>query len=98
MQYQLRIYKVKPGRMDEFVREWRETMLPLRAKFGFRADSAWRSTDDATFTWVVGYDGDREFDDVDREYTTSPERQSVDPNPGRHLESWHAERITEVEY
>ena len=98
MQYQLRVYKVKPGRMDEFLREWRETMLPLRARFGFRAHSAWRSDDDSTFTWVVGYDSDRPFDEVDAEYTSSPERRNVDPNPGRHLESWEAHRVTGVDF
>ena len=37
MRFQLRVYRIEEGSLDEFVREWRELLLPLRRKLGFSA-------------------------------------------------------------
>jgi hypothetical protein len=84
---QLRMYQIAPGEMDEFVREWRSSVVPLRRTFGFRLDNAWRIPGEDTFVWVITYEGDGQFADADAAYYASPERKAVQPNPARHIAS-----------
>jgi hypothetical protein len=83
MEYELRLYTVKPGEMDEFVAEWRENVLPLRRAAGFELVGAWQTEDDR-FAWILGYDGD--FDAADAAYYESDTRRAVHPDPARHLD------------
>jgi len=41
MQFQLREYTIEAGRLEDFVREWRELVLPLRERLGFPVVGAW---------------------------------------------------------
>jgi NIPSNAP len=87
MQCQLRMYRVKPGELDDFVDEWRSHVLPLRLAVGFRVLGPWVVADDR-FVWLVGHD---ELDRADAAYYASPERAALDPDPARHLdpiETW----------
>ena len=83
MIYQLRDYTVNQGAMDAWVKEWTETVLPLRRKWGFEVVGAWVLENENRFVWIIGYDGD--FEARDAEYYASPEREGVDPDPARHL-------------
>jgi hypothetical protein len=83
MKYQLRSYRVRPGEMDEWLREWRELVYPLRLEHGFRIVGAWVNRTEDRFVWIVGHD---EFDAADRAYYASPARVAMDPDPARHLE------------
>jgi hypothetical protein len=81
MQFQLREYTVLAGRLDDFVREWREHVLPLRVARGFSVFGPWIERESDRFVWVLGYDGDiRAADDA---YYTSEERRAMDPDPAR---------------
>ncbi len=81
MQFQLREYAIEEGRLDEFVREWRELVLPLRMSLGFSVFGPWVEREASRFVWVVGYDGDiRAADDA---YFASPGRAAMDPDPAR---------------
>ena len=35
-EYQLRIYKIRAGRMAEFIEGWRAHIVPSREEFGFK--------------------------------------------------------------
>jgi hypothetical protein len=94
MTYQLRSYVVKPGEMDEWLTEWREKVLPLRRKFGFEVVGAWIVEEENRFVWVLGHDGD--FGARNDEYYASPERESMDPDPARHLESTETKLMSPV--
>ena len=83
MQTQVRVYRVRPGELDGFVREWTELVVPLRRQFGFEIPAAWASEEDDSFVWVVGHPGD--LVDADRAYYASPERAGLDPDPARHI-------------
>ena len=85
MRYQLRVYRAKPGKLDDFVREWRALVVPLRERFGFQVEAAWRGDDGETFAWLVGYKGAGSFEDADAAYYASEERRSFDPDPARHI-------------
>ena len=81
MTTQIRVFQIESGSVDAFVAEWRERVAPLRRRFGFEIVSAWASTDDDTFVWLLSHDGD--FEQADRAYYASPERAALDPDPAR---------------
>jgi hypothetical protein len=83
MQFQLRVYRARPGELDDFVREWTEHVLPLRLRFGFSVLGPWVAEDEDLFVWILGHDGDWEAEDA--RYYASPERHAIDPDPARHL-------------
>jgi hypothetical protein len=81
MQFELREYAIVDGRLDDFVREWTKQVLPLRVAAGFSVLGPWVARDSGRFVWLLGYDGD--LRSADAAYSRSPERRSVDPDPGR---------------
>jgi NIPSNAP protein len=83
VRFQLRVYIVKAGAMDAFVREWHEHVRPLRLSHGFSVLGPWTGDDGETFVWILGHDED--FEAADEAYYTSEERRAVDPDPARHL-------------
>jgi hypothetical protein len=81
MQFQLREYTIVDGRLDDFVAEWRERILPLRLATGFSVLGPWVERDLGRFVWIIGYDGDlAEGNDL---YYSAPERAAMDPDPAR---------------
>ena len=84
MRAQVRIYRTRPGEVEAFAAEWRESVVPLRRRFGFTVEHAWASADDDTFVWVVGFAGD-DWEAAERAYYESPERAALDPDPARRI-------------
>lgn len=82
MTFQLRMYVVNDGELDEWVAEWRERVLPLRRAHGFSVQGPWIVPDESRFVWILGHE---DFETADREYYASPERAALDPDPARHL-------------
>ena len=76
MASQLRVYKVKDGRMEEFVALWRDHLVPAREHHGFTIEGAWH--DDSTFAWVVHHD---DFERAEAVYYDSPERAAAPVEP-----------------
>jgi hypothetical protein len=83
VRFQLRVYTLAPGAIDEFVREWTEKIRPLRLRFGFSIVGPWAAEDGVTFVWILGHDGD--FEAADAAYYGSPERAAFEPDPARHI-------------
>lgn len=83
---QLRIYRIKEGKMDEWLSGWTRGVLPLRRKFGFRIDGAWIARGQGTFIWILSYDGPGGFAERDAAYYDSEERKSMRPDPARLIE------------
>jgi hypothetical protein len=81
MRFQLRVYEIEDGRLDDFVHEWRELVLPLRQRLGFSVVGPWVNVDESRFVWVVGYDGD--IREADERYYRSQERGAMQPDPAR---------------
>ncbi len=77
---QLRIYRIQPGRLNDFVTAWRDGVLPLRRKFGFEVE-AWTVPEDDIFVWLVAYRGAGSFAEADAAYYASPERAALIPDP-----------------
>ena len=81
MRWQLRLYRVEPGRMADWLGEWHEHIRPLREAQGFRVLGPWVGEDDR-FVWLIGHD---DFAAADEAYYASPERAQLDPDPARLL-------------
>jgi NIPSNAP len=79
--WQLRLYRVEPGRIDDWLREWRDQVRPLREAKGFHVLGPWVGEDDR-FVWLIGHD---DFAAADAAYYESPERAQMDPDPARLL-------------
>jgi hypothetical protein len=93
MQFQLRMYRVKSGEMDDWVSEWREHILPLRRALGFTVVGPWLRREEDLFVWLVGHEDLRAANEA---YYASPERKELDPDPARHLgatETWIVESL-----
>ena len=93
---QLRMYRAKEGELDAFVREWRETILPLRLRFGFTVEGVWVIPPKGEFIWILSYDGPEGFEARDAAYYASAERKAVTPDPARHLASVDTRLMTRV--
>ena len=87
MRFQLRMYRVRPGEMDEWIREWSEQVLPLRRRQGFSVLGPWVAREEDLFVWLVGH---RDLEAANAAYYASPERRSLDPDPARHLAETNA--------
>ncbi len=83
MEWQLRTYWIEPGKLDEFVKGWKELVFPLRRKMGFTVAGAWTVPEEDRFVWIVGYDGPEGFKTRNDEYYASPERATFDPDPAK---------------
>ena len=81
MEFQLREYTIVEGRLDDFIAEWRELVLPLRLGLGFSVLGPWVERKTSRFIWIIGYDGSLEAGN--ELYYGSPERAAMDPDPAR---------------
>jgi len=81
VRFQLREYAIEDGRLDDFVREWRELVLPLRVAMHFSVLGPWIDRDASRFVWIVGYDGD--IAEANADYYESDERRAMHPDPAR---------------
>jgi hypothetical protein len=77
MEHQVRIVKVAPGRMDDFVSAWTANVGRLRRRHGFTLEGTWIIEETNEFVWVLGYDGDGSFAEAEKRYFESEERRSV---------------------
>ena len=83
MPTQLRIYTIKQNRLRDFVKEWKETVLPLRREHGFEITQAWVVEPSNQFIWVINYDGSESWKSKEEQYYASSERKKIQPNPAR---------------
>lgn len=79
--WELRIYTINRGRLDDFVSAWRDGVYPLRLEHGFKIPAAWISRGNNQFIWVLGYDGPLSWDEAQSAYYGSSRRQSLDVDP-----------------
>jgi hypothetical protein len=93
---QLRMYTIKEGKMDEFVKEWSELIYPLRLKHGFKIDGAWVVSEQNKFIWILSYDGSEDWEAQNKKYHEAPERKSIEPDPARHILNIEVSFITSV--
>lgn len=77
------MYTMEPGRLPQFVDEWRRLVVPLRRQLGFEVVGAWQVPADDLFVWIISHGGPQGFGAADRAYYDSPQRAALSPNPAR---------------
>ena len=87
MEYQLRRFRIAPGKLGEFIGAWKDGVVPLRERFGFQIHGAWSIEESNEFVWVISYDGPEGFDAADAGYYASEERRRLSPDPAEHIAS-----------
>jgi hypothetical protein len=94
-EYQLRIYKIAPPSMADWVAGWRQEIVPLRAAHGFDVVGAWTNEADHEFVWIVaGGDGHGSFAERERAYQEA--RAGIAFNPGDFIESVTSIKMLDV--
>jgi 2'-5' RNA ligase len=83
MQYQLRIYDVAPGKMDEFLAIFPQVVAARRA-VGFEVVGAWTVPDENRFVWIIG--AAESIDELAERYYRSPQRAAIEPEPASFLD------------
>lgn len=78
---QLRIYALRPDRADEFVRHFHESLVPLRAAYGFSIDASYLAEDKTRFCWVTSHDCPDGWETAEAAYYGSSERNSLSFTP-----------------
>lgn len=95
---QLRSYRVQEGSLLQFVQEWRQGVVPLRRRLGFRVEGAWTMEEESRFVWIISLEGTRaDFEERDAAYYGSEERKSLQPDPARLLEQTEHHLMAPVE-
>ena len=93
---QVRMYVIKEGKLDAFVRLFDEQIVPLRRRFGFTVVGAWTVPEENRFIWVAGYEGSDPIQDADARYYASPDRLAIEPSPTSLMDSstaWFASPV-----
>jgi hypothetical protein len=80
--YQLRIYRLMPDAMDEFLEVFPKVVEARRAH-GMDVVNAWVDREGNRFVWIVT--GPDNFEGAVEGYYDSPERQAVKPEPAEFI-------------
>ncbi len=95
MDCQLRIYRLHPGRLGDFLALWREHVVPAREAHGFEVLSAFVNPETEEFVWIVRHPED--FAAADARYYASPERAALPWDPKEALASVELRMLEQVE-
>ena len=61
MFYELRQYKIHPGRMDEWVEFMEKDIIPFQVSLGMVITGSWRGEEDGTaYVWMRRFDSEAE--------------------------------------
>ena len=83
MPTQLRLYTINRDCLQQFAKEWKEQVLPLRIEHGFEIHRAWIIERSNQFAWIISYGGSETWEAKERAYYASAERGAMEPNPAR---------------
>ena len=95
-EYQLRDYRIQPGALNQWIKEWEEKVRPLREQLGFTVVGAWTIEEENRFVWILSWNGAGSLHDADRAYYESPERAALAPDPARLIVASEHKSMTSV--
>lgn len=93
--YQLRMYKVAPGRMDDFLAIFPEVVDARRA-VGFDVLGAWMIPEENRFVWIVSTDEPGGIEERAKAYYASAQRRAIEPEPAKLLDEIETKIIEAV--
>jgi quinol monooxygenase YgiN len=89
---EVRIYTMKPGKLDDFVEIFRNDIMPTSATFGVRVHAAWRNDAANEFVWIRSYDDEATLE----RYSNSPERAAYSPKSQECIDSMDVRVVESV--
>ena len=92
MTTEVRIYTMKPGKLDEFEAIFKSELMPTSAAFGVRIHAAWRNDAANEFVWVRSYDDAATLE----RYEASPERAKYSPRTHECISSTEVKTVERV--
>jgi NIPSNAP protein len=93
---QIRTYTIREGNREEWLRRWRERIVPLRRKFGFEIVGAWLDDEWGQFVWVLTYDGPETFEEVNDRLWASPEGLALERDTDEYILSWEMRTVEQI--
>jgi quinol monooxygenase YgiN len=89
---EVRIYTMKPGRLDDFLHVFQTGIVPTSSAYGIHVHGAWRNDDKNELVWVRSY-ADRATLEA---YENCPERAIYSPQSRDCLESLEVRTVENV--
>jgi hypothetical protein len=93
---QMRVLTIQAGEIDAFIQAWKNTILPLRKKYGFHTESAWTIPERNEFYWILSYSGLEAWDDVDERVYLDLVQTGIVPDALRYVnrvERWFIQPV-----
>ena len=98
MPSQFRIYKIKVGQMENWLRFFNEKVVPLHRKFGIPAHVGWVNAADSEFIWVRDFALGEPIEEQEKRYVNWDERQRVIGNESKSYIESMSVRVVELAY
>ena len=85
MIYQLRTYTVNRGMMDQWVKLFSESIVPIQENLGMKIDAMWVNEDKNQFIWIRSFADAEDVKAADAAWGASPDWQALRENARSHL-------------
>ena len=85
MTSQLRIYTINRGMMDEWVKLFTETIVPIQEKHGIKIEGMWVSEDSTQFIWIRSFTNSEDVKAKEAAFYGSPEWNAVMDHARSHI-------------
>ena len=85
MTSQLRIYTINRGMMDEWVKLFTETLVPMQEKHGIKIEGTWVSEDGTQFIWIRSFANPEDVKAKEAAFYGSPEWNTVMDHARSHI-------------
>ena len=82
---QLRMYTVNRGMMDQWVKFFTETLVPMQEKHGIKIEGMWVNEDSTQFIWIRSFADAEDMKAKVEAFRSSPEWQAVRDHVMSHL-------------
>lgn len=81
---QLRIYTINRGMMDQWVKVFTETLVPIQERAGIKVEGMWVNEDKNQFIWIRSFANADEMQSKGR-FSSFPEWQGIRDHVMSHL-------------
>ncbi len=85
MTSQLRMYTINRGMMDEWVKLFTETLVPLQEKHGIKIEGMWVSEDSTQFIWIRSFTNSEDVKAKTAAFSGSPEWNAIMDHAFSHI-------------
>jgi hypothetical protein len=85
MVFQLRVYTINGGMMDQWVEFFNETLMPIYKQQGIKVEGAWANEDKNQFIWVRSFSDAADLKTKEEAFYASTEWNAAKDRARSHL-------------